>query len=254
MSRINSKFSLLNRLPNDIILHVFQYSDFKDKTLGIMQINKECNKIINNDLHHFNEWVSWLFDHHARSLNITTWMNKADNISIEPLIRKINGKSYCIYINVSLGADFIEFIQTRPQYDQIFNDLNTKIGKACYSWIDEHKTELKAPSWNHLTFQKEIVEQWYKDRDINITSDLVGKLPTGLFEFVDSCSHAGSLIRSINFQKQGLAIIRFVSVSKAVRDKMKKVDCLKDKDIKTYAFEYAMGIGLQNYHKLPTLF
>ena len=242
--------STLTKLPNDIILDIFVYSDFKDKALGLVQVNKEYNKMINNDINHFNEWISKLFDYNARYLYITGWMRQQRNIKInenivpiEPLIQIIDGKPWCVCIEDATFENMIN--DSFLEYKQIFD----KLSNTHHGWsVDESKQQLKWPSLKHLIFQKEIVETYFRINGLNLSDPNNKRIPTGLFEFAEAIPLNNGVILVLNQQKRGIALVRFIGYSKDVRNKMKKIDALKDKDMRLWAYDYAMNVGLQTYH------
>ena len=232
-----------NTAAPDTILLIFSFCDFKDKCLGIGQLNKEYNKIINSEISHFNEWLSKFFDYNAKNLYITDWMQEEKSIPIEPLIQTIDGKRFCIGIE-PLSMEEIEnqiSIQSE-ETDQIFSQLTLKYK---FEWKVEETGRISAPSWKHLMFQKEIVEALIR-RDIGTV-----KIPVGLFEFTEVYIDGDNLAVFINQQKRGIALFKFISSSKAVREKIKKLGLGADVDYKALACEYATRIMMQTYHLKP---
>jgi hypothetical protein len=235
-----------SKIPNDVILHIFTFNDFKDKCLKINLLNKECNKIINNDLPHFNEWLSKFFDYNARCLYITNWLKEEKSVPITPLIHVIDGKKFCIFIDDYFTNDLENAARNNNKYLDIFQILNNKYGPV-WGYVNDR---LKVPSWKHFLFQKEIVELWFSEINIPLDHPDTGKIPVGLFEFVEIIveQDGETFVRYINQQKRGIALSKFISSSKHVRERMKKIDIGPDKDYKSLAYEYAMNIAMQTYH------
>lgn len=242
----------LTKSPSDVILHILSFTDFADKSLCVAKLNKEYNKLINNDNPHLNEWISRCFDFNAKKLNITHWLKDEKSVPIDPWIEIVDGKQMCVYINYTQVADFdVQLINDslRDRLNLIFAQFNK--GQK-FQWIvQEESGELTVPSWKHFIFQKEIVKLWHHNNPEDVS-----KVPIGLFEFIEVNEHHRQLLLHINQQKRGIALFKFISSSKMVRDRIKKVDLPAhvNSDIRLLAFEYAMGIAMQTYHLGSTFF
>ena len=239
----NRSISRLCKLSDDLLRYITSYSDFEDKTKCIVKLDKSFNAMINNDIPYFNEWLSRLFDYGTRKLYITNWLKDTKSAPIDPLVRTVSGKQCCIYKKKVSYDELENEIANIKSLDPIIEGLDKKyMGQ----WND---ITLK-PSLKHWLFQKEIVEIWESSG-----SDEIESVPCELFEFIDVIADGPNIIYTINHQKRGIAIMKFISSSKRVRDKIKKIHIGDDKnelDYRLFAYEYAMNIGMQTYH-LPQI-
>lgn len=231
------------RLPGELANHIYSFATFKERALCIGQLNKESNKIIDADLEYFDNWLFNLFVWHSRKLLITDWLKIPGSIPIEPLVRNIDGSSYCIcLIGIREYSTIEEFVNAhRNRFSIIFTELNKKCGHDV--WCAE-EGKFHVPDWKHFMFQKEIIEFCEELK----LSDRMDKILVGLFEFIEVVMTTDNNYHMfVNFQKRELAFINFVSRSQMVRNRFKKVFPVADNH-QLLAMDYALKLGMSNYN------
>lgn len=234
------------KLPNDIIRHVLSFNNFKDNTFGLGRLDKKCNRLINSSLCYFNKWIEYFWEYNSRNMTISTLFEDSEQIPIDPLVKVIDGKSYCIYIGADYEDKIVDsFYLDEPARVETFQILKKRYGNVwgVMSGI------ITAPSKKHLLFQKELVELWYKIEGIDMFSEGACRVLVQQFEFVEVInSKSDEFITFINAHKFGIAVFKLIISSKIVREKIKNIEGIINKDPEIFLYDRASEFLSKIYH------